>query len=517
MKKILSILAIMLMPLVCLAQNIYEWKDGSVTVRRISDIDSITFSISNTQIFISTDSILEVTENSMTASFELHGSLDINNASNITEKGVCFSNTDDIPTIKCNTINCGTYGVGQWEVTLSGLESETTYYFRPYLKIRDEVIYGTVNSFTTKLLSSVRHTVIIYMGAENSLYQISYNDVEELKAALGDIPKDCQVVLYRDAQLKPTIYHLTSDNFTTFKEFPTDMNSADVNVMKGIFRDIVSDFPSEKYSLVLWSHSTGWIDETRSIFLDNEKNSTSNTGTWMSIPDLTSAISSLPHLEFILFDACYMQSIEVASYLYQYASYIIGSPTEIPANGAPYHLILKAMCQTNIQGIIDGYESGYPNPRDGVLLSAISSEEFPNFCDITAKHIPVIFSKDDMPSVEGIQIYAPAYGLARPKQNAMPVPYDMRSAMHKYLDDDAFAEWQLQWQKTVLYSTKAEGWPSMYLPSSYGPFHCTLTDPDYFGGVSMNIPSADYNTRKWNEEFAETPWYRLAGWSQTGW
>jgi hypothetical protein len=122
-----------------------------------------------------------------------------------------------------------------------------------------------------------------------------------------------------------------------------------------------------------------------------------------------------------------------------------------------------------------------------------------------------------MPSVIGIQIYAPAYGLARPKQNAMPVPYDMRSAMHKYLDDEAFAEWQLQWRKTVLYPTKADGWTSMYLPSSYGPFHCTLTDPDYFGGVSMNIPSADYNTRKWNEEFAETPWYRLAGWNQTGW
>lgn len=364
------------------------------------------------------------------------------------------------------------------------------------------------------------NTVIVYMGAENSLYQMSYGDMEEMKAALADIPEDCQVVVYRDAQLKPAIFHLAKNKFSTFKEFTSDVNSADPAVMKSIFREIVNNFPSKKYSLVLWSHGSGWIDETRetrAVIVDNEKNSTSNSGTWMSIPDLTSAISTLPHLEFILFDACYMQSIEVASQLYQHASYIIGSPTEIPAAGAPYHLILKSMCQANIQGIIDGYESGYPNSRDGVLLSAISSEEFPNFCNITAKHIPSIFAKDDMPSVIGIQIYAPAYGLARPKQNAMPVPYDMRSAMHKYLDDEAFAEWQLQWRKTVLYPTKADGWTSMYLPSSYGPFHCTLTDPDYFGGVSMNIPSADYNTRKWNEEFAETPWYRLAGWNQTGW
>jgi hypothetical protein len=73
--------------------------------------------------------------------------------------------------------------VGHWEVTLSELESEMTYYFRPYLRIRDEVIYGTVNSFTTKPLSLIEHTVIIYMGAENSLYQFSYADFEKMKAA----------------------------------------------------------------------------------------------------------------------------------------------------------------------------------------------------------------------------------------------------------------------------------------------------------------------------------------------
>ena len=363
------------------------------------------------------------------------------------------------------------------------------------------------------------NTVIIYMGAENSLQSFSYNDLNEMQMGAKDIPEDCQVVVYRDAELKPSIFKLSRKGMTTWKEYKTEMNSADPATMKSILKDIIKDFPSEKYSLVLWSHGSGWIDETRNsraIIVDNQSNSTSNKGSWIGISELASILASLPRMEYIFFDACYMQSVEVASQLYKYTSYIIGSPTEIPGEGAPYHLIMKAMCQANPQDIIEGYASAYRN-GNGVLLSAVSCTDFPDFCAETAKYIPSAFSKNDMPKTPGIQIYAPAYGNSYSTQNAMPVPYDMRSAMHRALSKDDFATWEMAWKKTILYPTWADSWDTMYSPGTHGYSHCTMQDENLYGGISMNIPNEKYDDKGWNNEFRLTDWYDMTLWEQTGW
>ena len=365
------------------------------------------------------------------------------------------------------------------------------------------------------------NTVIVYMGAENSLASYSQADLNEMKAALGDIPADCQVVVYRDAELRPTIFHLTGKKFDTWYEYKEDHNSADMATVREVLRKIVGGFPSERYSLVMWSHGTGWVDEEyakqRSIIVDNGNNSMSNQGSWLNVSQLAEVLEALPHMDYIFFDACFMQSVEVASHLYPYADYIIGSPTEIPANGAPYHLIMKALCQSDIQGILDGYASGYTG-NQGVLLSALYSAEFRGFCASTSAFIPQAFPREGMPSVDNVQIYAPAYGINNAElQSNMPVPYDIRSAMHSLLDAGAYAAWDAQWQKTFPYTVKSRAWASIYSSLRYGNAHCTLTDPEHYGGISMNIPQELYRYRGWDAQFRLSPWYTFTLWEQTGW
>ena len=145
------------------------------------------------------------------------------------------------------------------------------------------------------------NTVIVYMGAENDLYPISYRDLEEMKLAIGDIPSNCQVVVFQDAEQEPTIFHLTQKGLTIWKEYATDLNSGAPATMKGILQEIIKGFPSEKYSLVLWSHGSGWINnQSRAIIIDNQKNSWSNTGSWINISDLNDILSALPHMEYIM-------------------------------------------------------------------------------------------------------------------------------------------------------------------------------------------------------------------------
>lgn len=365
------------------------------------------------------------------------------------------------------------------------------------------------------------NTVIVYMGAENSLASYSQLDLDEMKASLGDIPEDCQVVVYRDAELKPTIFRLTTGKFATWHEYKEDLNSADMATMRQVLKKIVSDFPSEKYSLVLWSHGTGWMDSSnapqRSIIVDNGQNNMSNRGQWLHISQLASVLETLPHMEYIFFDACYMQSAEVASHLYPFAGYIIGSPTEIPAAGAPYNLIMKAMCQADIPGIINGYASGYTDTR-GVLLSAINTADFMDLCTATARFVPQAFPRTGMPSLEGIQIYAPEYGLDDfSLQGSMPVPYDMRSAMYHVLSPGDYAAWEQQWAKTILYPAMARSWDSSYSSVRYGNAHKTMQDPDHYGGISMNIPRREYQGAGWEAQFRLSPWYAFTLWEQAGW
>lgn len=364
------------------------------------------------------------------------------------------------------------------------------------------------------------HTVIVYMGAENSLSPYSLDDLYEMRNATQDIPENSQVVVYNDANAKPTILHLTKDCCVTWREYGEELNSGDASVMEEVLGDIISNFPSERYSLVLWSHGSGWIkakrSPQRSIILDNGQNSMGDFGSWVEIDELAKILSALPRMEYIFFDACYMQSVEVAAELYEHTPYIIASPTEIPGNGAPYHLIMEALCKADIQGIIDGYASGYQGTY-GVLLSAVYSAKYPDLCTETAKHIPQIFSKEEMPSIAGVQIYAPRYGSTAPNQDDVPVPYDLRSAMHRMLSAEDYTAWEFFWREAILYPRQAKEWASKYTNNYYGPFHRSMQDPDHYGGISMNIPDEKYDNKGWNSDFQQTKWYKLTSWEQTGW
>ena len=59
----------------------------------------------------------------------------------------------------------------------------------------------------------------------------------------------------------------------------------------------------------------------------------------MDLPDLAEVLSPY-RFDYILFDACFMGSVEVLYELRHSARYFIASPAEILADGFPYHLIL---------------------------------------------------------------------------------------------------------------------------------------------------------------------------------
>lgn len=151
MKKIFTLIALWGLVLGAMAQSqqVFEWRNGAITIRTVSEIDSLTFSLPEDAVTFTTGSPSAMTESSMTATYSPSTSLTITNPASTTEQGVCYSYTNEEPTLENGRVKYGTFYKGSWKATLSGLRSGLQYYYRPYLKVSDAVFYGSVKSFTT--------------------------------------------------------------------------------------------------------------------------------------------------------------------------------------------------------------------------------------------------------------------------------------------------------------------------------------------------------------------------------
>ena len=104
----------------------------------------------------------------------------------------------------------------------------------------------------------------------------------------------------------------------------------------------------------------------------------------------------LSRTHVIMFDACFMQSVEVAYALRQYTDYYIGSPAENPGPGAPYDKIMPYMFQEGAAAKIaseyfavyqDKYDKGNgisnSNWTGGTAVCVLKSSELENLASAT--------------------------------------------------------------------------------------------------------------------------------------
>ena len=180
MKKLCTLFSLLAMSLGTMAQSqyFYEWKGDVITVRNVSDIDSITFPLSTEVAHFTTGSPASLTGSGMMASYSVFitGVLPANTSTS--EIGVCYSSVEAEPSISDEKVKYGPFAEGSWEVTINDLASETRYYYRPYLQVGDMVYYGPVKSFTT-LKSSTK-----------SLWDLleSRSDLSKFREIVGKTP-----------------------------------------------------------------------------------------------------------------------------------------------------------------------------------------------------------------------------------------------------------------------------------------------------------------------------------------
>ncbi len=352
-------------------------------------------------------------------------------------------------------------------------------------------------------------TVVVYMMAENSLYSFVNSDIEEMITASAEVPENMNYIIYLDSRKEPTIYTLTArKGLSTWKQYTEDMISTDSLVMLNTLSQIVTSFPAKAYDLVLWSHGSGWIPQSRSIGIDNGENTSSNTGIEMNITTLRGVLEHLPHWEMVMFDACLMQSIEVAYELKDVTDYMVGSPTETNAYGAPYDKIMKHLLQGDAENVARAYYESYEN-GPGAAISAVDCRQLDNLGEVMKALVPKIWGGKKEIDTKGIQYYSPFGSSSRYR----PEPYDIEGVMYHTLEAEDFTLWKEAWGKVNVFCAATDEWASVYGSDIYNH----LIDREHYSGMSMFVPDEKYAPYQWMDKFREFRWYKAAGWDETGW
>lgn len=115
---------------------------------------------------VTTNQVTNITQNSATCG----GNVVNNGGATVTARGVCWSNTNSLPTISNSHTTNGS-GTGTFTSSIIGLSPETTYYVRAYATNSAGTGYGALRTFTTNSAGSW-----LYYGVDESWTNWGYSN-----------------------------------------------------------------------------------------------------------------------------------------------------------------------------------------------------------------------------------------------------------------------------------------------------------------------------------------------------
>ena len=366
-------------------------------------------------------------------------------------------------------------------------------------------------------------TVLVYIAADNTLTSIAADDIAEMVSGFAAVDADKNnLLVYVDTQsAKSFLYQITKDSKGAVSKKVLyqyeEQNSVYPTVMAEVYNRAFSAFPAKSYGLVLWSHGDGWLPSPANI--SASKASTRWFGqdgtSYMDISSLNTALNSAPHFDFILFDACFMQSVEVAYELKDRADYFIGAPNEIPGPGAYYTELVPAMfsqandlASTVAHGYYDYYAAKYTgqlgsneNWTMGVTVSVLKSSEVQALATATAAILPKYITNGSAINVSSIYSYDP---------RSTYYYYDLKGLVQSLTSSDdqtLFSAWSDAFELAVPLHLTTD--------KTYSSFVYGMISMAGSSGLSAYIPRSSYVSL--NTFYHSYAWYSAAGWSSTGW
>lgn len=351
------------------------------------------------------------------------------------------------------------------------------------------------------------HTVIVYMLANNDLYSNALSDIKEMESAWNNNYNGNLIVIIepKNGEGKIQVLEITHDNdiksinSSTIKTYQgkSGVNPLDMNHM---ISDVVQNYPSKQYSLILWSHATGWLPSNtilsvskRAIVSTKSKSFGESNDIQMDIQELALGIPD-NLFDIIIFDACFMGSIEVLYEIKDKSDYIIASPSEILSDGFPYRTVIPLLFEkeANVSLIGTAFFNYYDNqtgPYRSGTIGVIKTSELTELAIKTKLLISEINDVDDLANkLANIQFY---------DRFKNKVFYDFAQTIECFYEktDTKLSSFQNQLNETVIYKAYTPQFMDAFDIKNCSGLSCYIPDKDH----ASNIISY-YKDLKWYDE-----------------
>ena len=253
-------------------------------------------------------------------------------------------------------------------------------------------------------VTPVGQTVFMFFPWSNSLLSDFRRTVEDMQTVVAQRSmKDERIMVFMaTSEREAVLFELKKQNgrclTDTLRRY-SDRPFTSRQWLTSLFSEVMTLAPASRYGMVVGCHGLAWvpvqgqrnarkrlgsqerIDEEDNLYkeekIDKEGDDLMHFevqgpvttrfigGTYpetqIETTDLADAMADAGfHTEYILFDACYMSSVEVAYELKDVTHYLIASPTEVLSYGFPYTTMGKHLLGTpNYNGIVDSFISFY--------------------------------------------------------------------------------------------------------------------------------------------------------------
>ena len=351
----------------------------------------------------------------------------------------------------------------------------------------------------------VSYTALIYMIADNSMDSDVDYSISQLKA--GARHSAGTAVVYVDRLNEaPRLFKITqAGEEVPLKSYAED-NSANIETLVEVIEETKKLVPSEKFGLVLWSHSMGWLPNgyssglrmtrgkaeqdfprTRYIGPDFHPGDVPTSDNMIEVDELA---ESLPdHVaEYIWFDVCLMGCVEGLYAVRNKCNYLIASPTEVlaeadyDASGIPYAKVLPYMFggAEELKQACNHYNGMKYDVLRSATITLVDAKQLDGLYDVVHGILGGHLSEVESMDTSGLQAYH--------TKDVPGVFFDLKDMVNRLKStDDAILEAQLE--KTVVYTEATVSFKNVAI------------DRNRYCGLSVYVP-----LRKW-EKNAEYKYY----------
>lgn len=290
-----------------------------------------------------------------------------------------------------------------------------------------------------------KYTFIMYFQANNSLQSFLVANVNKtLEAMTESFPADARIYLFFDSKL-PFSDEVDDSTSALFELFPPetkggnatfervksygDQDSTDPQFMYSVLSDVKALSPKGEYGIILSSHGSGWFPVGAGIQYQNIPGTDAagayehdfnkpegalyqtryygQDGTeWMNISDLVYGLSAID-FSYIMFDACFMSSIEVLYDMRYSADYMVVSPAEIMGYGFPFEkfvpmLFENSSLETRMKNVARSFYDYYALEAS-TSSAAIALVDMSKIDDLAESVRGVFISATNKPDVSKVQ------------------------------------------------------------------------------------------------------------------